>query len=32
MPKPQTIHEFAEMLRDRLDTPRFVETPRQLLT
>jgi signal transduction histidine kinase/ActR/RegA family two-component response regulator len=32
VPKPQTIHEFAEMLRDRLDTPRFVETPRQLLT
>ena len=30
--KPQTIHEFADMLRDRLDTPRFVETPRQLLT
>jgi signal transduction histidine kinase/ActR/RegA family two-component response regulator len=30
--KPQTIHEFAEMLRDRLDTPRFAEVPRQLLT
>jgi two-component system, cell cycle sensor histidine kinase and response regulator CckA len=29
--KPQTIHEFADILRDRLDTPRFLETPRQLL-